>query len=691
MNDKLRPIHLQRKAILYIRQSSHYQLTHNHESRRLQYAMEGRLRDMGWKDVEIIDDDLGITASGTATRSGFERMVSSVCLGEVGAVAAREVSRFARNSREWQHLIDVCRVVDAVLVDQETIYNPRQGNDRLLLGMKGSLNEYELDILRMRSLEARYEKADRGELIVAAPAGYVRVGKERLEMSPDRRVQEVVRLVFAKFLELGTVRQTLMWFIEEGILVPVWRKEAEQWATIWKKPTYTAIMSFLRNPTYAGVYAYGKTTVEHSYTDGMLRKRVKTQPQEHWRVRMTDHHAGYISKEDYDRIQSMIEGNAAEAGFGGGAAKRGAALLSGLLRCRRCGRKLTITYTGREREALRYACHRGHLDNGSPKCISFGGTPVDAAVSEEILRVLEPSGLAAAEQAYLAEQEQRNDVVAVFDKELQQARYEAERARRQYDASDPENRLVTGELEARWNMALSRVKTLEDKVQETRAAEVDTVKFQREDFTRLADELPAVWNSSDADIRLKKRILRTLIEDIVVDIDPDRGDLQLLIHWQGGVHTERRVQLRRRGENRCHTPPDVVAAIRDLALICPDKQIALHLSRNGLLTGRGMRWTQQKVTSLRSHREIQVFCRERKVSEGWMTLTDAAAFLEVSTRTLHLAIDRGEIPALHPLEDGPWILKRSDIDSEQGRQLTKRAKSRPGRGAVPLPGQESLF
>ena len=431
MNDKIKPHHLERKAVLYVRQSSPHQVLHNRESRSLQYAMRERLTVLGWSEVEVIDDDLGISAAGTVARAGFERMVAEVCLGKVGAVAAREVSRFARNSRDWQQLIEMCRVVDTLLIDQETIYAPRQGNDRLLLGLKGSLNEYELDLLRQRSLAARYQKAQRGELVVTAPVGYVKTAEQKLEKDPDRRVQEAIKLIFAKFAELTTVRQTLLWFLEHGLELPARRPNGE---VIWKRPSYATVYRILTNPAYGGTYAYGKTGGATVYGPTAARHGLRRKPRGEWLALCPGTHEGYVAWEQAEAIRRMITDNR-QGEEHRGAVKHGDALLAGMLRCRRCGRKLTLRYTGSRHQIPRYSCSRGWMDNGEPRCIAFGGLRVDDAIAAEVLRVVEPAAIEAALQAQRQEAQQRDQVRDALTRDLEAARFAADRAFRQYDAS----------------------------------------------------------------------------------------------------------------------------------------------------------------------------------------------------------------------------------------------------------------
>jgi len=685
MSDKIQPQHLQRKAILYVRQSSAYQVTHNIESQRLQYGMEQRLRSLGWHEIEVIDEDLGRSAAGDTQRTGFERMVADVCLGKVGAVAAREVSRFARNSREWQQLIEVCRVVDTLLVDLDTVYAPRYSNDRLLLGLKGSLNEYELDLLRQRSVEARHEKARRGELLVAAPVGFLKTEDQRLEKDPDRRVREAILLVFRKFEELGAARQTLLWFLEEGLQLPARRQDGE---TKWKRPTYPTIYRILTHPAYGGAYAYGKTEGASTYEGGASRKVYRRRPKERWLALIPNAHEGYITWEGFQQIQRTLAANVPSAGEPG-AAKRGAALLAGLLRCRCCGRKLIVRYTGSHRNMLRYCCERGRLDQAAPKCIAFGGVPVDEEIGRQLLRVVRPAAVEAALLAHQDGRHEQDEVRAALERDLEAARYAAQRAGKQFDAVDPENRLVADELERRWDASLARVHELEQRLAVDGDAYDASVAPTCDEFSELARELEEVWHSPESDARLKKRIVRTLIEEVVADVDAAAGEIILQIHWKGGVHTELRLPRRRRGQMN-HTSKDVVAAVRSLARICSDDVIAGVLNRNELRTGRGNRWTRERVVSLRAYNEIPCFSRDRCAQEGWLKLNEAAARLGVSPRTLRVAVERGEIEGEHPLSDGPWVINRQVLESPAAIRIVERASRSTRTPAKPTPEQNSL-
>ena len=663
-HEKIGPQHLERKAILYVRQSSAHQVLHNRESSALQYAMRERLSDLGWSRIETVDDDLGRSAAGGVTREGFDRMIADVCLGKVGAVAAREVSRFARNSRDWQHLIEMCRVVDTVLIDQEMIYAPRDGNDRLLLGLKGSLNEYELDLLRQRSLAARHEKARRGELVVAAPVGFVKAG-DRLEKDPDRRVQEAISLVFDKVAELGSARQALMWFLEHNLELPSLRKQGE---VVWRRPTYATIHRMIVNPAYGGAYAYGKTRSASGFGTTAVRRKDR----EEWLALKPGAHEGYVSWERAEAIRKMVRDNVPQSRHNG-AAKHGSALLAGLLRCRRCGRKLTVRYTGKKHDIPRYSCWRGLLDNGEARCIAFGGLRVDDAIEHALLQVVSPGAIAAAEAAARQAARQRGQVRDALCRDLEAAQYATDREFRQYDASDPENRLVTAELEARWNRALQRVQEIETKIAHHDAVKPNGAMLPVEGLAALGTDLERVWFAPTTDARLKKRIVRTVIREVVADLDDDASEIVLLVHWAGGAHSEIRLPKHRRRQRNA-TSPDVVEAVRQLARIASDDVIAGILNRNGLVTGNGNRWTRERVTALRSYRKIPVFKSEPNGLDPCLTLSGAAKLLGVAPKTLRLAAEAGDIKADHPLADGPWVFERAELSKTEAQQLKKRAQ-----------------
>jgi hypothetical protein len=445
----------------------------------------------------------------------------------------------------------------------------------------------------------------------------------------------------------------------------------------------------LTNPIYGGAYAYGKTEHTLQYAHGEPRTGHRRRPREEWLALIPDRHDGYVSWEEFERIRQTMAANV-RGWSRTGAATNGPALLTGLLRCRRCGRKLVVCYTGTAHNVLRYLCVRGARDNGEPRCISFGGLVVDAAMAKEILRVVQPAAVDAAVIASDAAARQQDDVLTAWTRELEAARYAARRAQKQYDATDPDNRLVAEELERRWNQALQRVREIEGRIDQHVHGQRQVVIPTREDFEDLAADLEAVWNGPHADIRLKKRLIRTLIHEIVVDIEAAAGEVILVIHWKGGAHTELRLPRRRRGQNSTQTSKDVIEAVRRLARICPDDLLANVLNRNGLLTGRGNRWTRERVVSLRTTHDIPCYDRDRRQSEGWMNLTEAAHVLGISPRTLRVAVERGEIEADHPLRDGPWVFQRNVLDTSAAATLIARVRRRTQEAAIPNSRQHTL-
>ncbi|WP_324718083.1 recombinase family protein [Carboxydochorda subterranea] len=688
---KLTPEHLARRAVVYVRQSTLEQVRFHRESQRRQYELAERARAMGFRDVEVIDEDLGRSGTTAAGRPGFQRLVAAVCLREVGAVFSLEASRLARNNRDWYHLVDLCGLTGTLLVDLDGVYDPRLLNDRLLLGLKGTMSEFELALFRQRALAALQAMAERGELLTTVPVGYVRTADNRCEKDPDRRVQHAIALVFTKFQEYGSIRQVLLWFRQEGLPLPRKRFGPEGWITEWVLPIYHTLHHILTNPTYAGAYAFGRTATHTQVVQGdAVRQRSRRLRAEEWAVLIRDHHEGYISWEAFERNQAMIEQNAARYGARvRGPAREGSSLLAGLLRCGRCGRKLQVTYSGTRGNVPRYHCRGAAINHGTDWCISFGGLAVDRGMEQAILRVLEPAALEAAVRAEAHQEAARKARRQALELALQQAEYEAQRVQRQYDAVEPENRLVAAELERRWNEALARVDALRRQVEVARYEEGKTADNGiAEKLASLAQDLPRVWADPRCDARLKKRIVRTLVEEIVADVDAQRSVVRLVVHWAGGAHSELEVRKPRTGQHRYRTDQHVVELVRQLAWVIPDRQIARVLNLLGHRTGHGNTWTQARVTSLRDSHGIP--CFDPKHREGWVTLTQAAQALGVSPMSVRRLLASGALKGQQVVSYAPWLIRRDELQRAEVKEAIQAIRKRRRAPLPEHPTQQTL-
>ena len=664
--------HLTRSAYVYVRQSSMDQLLHNPESRRRQYALTTRACALGWEKAIVIDDDLGLSGGGTA-RPGFERLLATICSGDAGAVFALEASRLARNGRDWHTLLEFCALVGSLIIDEDGVYDPRLVNDRLLLGMKGTFSELELSTLRQRSQEALRLKAARGDLHTTVAIGYRRSADDRLEQDPDLRIREALSLVFRKFREIGSVRQLVLCLRQEGIDLPTAVHGPQGRTVRWGPPRYHAVHRLLTNPVYAGAYVFGRTIsrtrVEGGrkvITHGVARRR------EDWMVLIRDHHHGYISWVEYDRNRMIIAGNASMKGaMVAGAVRNGSGLLVGLLRCGRCGRKFKVHHHSR-RDA-RYVC-ASHVDPSSENgCSAFSNTRIDAAVSAEVLRAISPLALEAALQVISDRKQAGSERLRQSELALEQARYEAAHARRQYDAVDPDNRLVAGELERRWNDCLAAVARVEDQIRSLRREQPSAVDDdERMTLMALAGDLPALWNDAAASVETRKRIVRSVLKEIIVTVET--GRLHLVLHWQGGDHTRLEVLKNRSGQNRYKTDVATEQLVRELARLLPDHSIAPVLNRLSIRSARGQTWTQLRVRNFRGAHQIPVYREGERAERHELVLGEAASRLGVSKMTVVRLIRDGLLPARQVCARAPYVIRDEDLARPAIRQTIARVR-----------------
>ena len=658
--------HLARPACVYVRQSTPGQVRHNLESQHLQYALQTRARELGWRAVETIDDDLGRSGTGSVERPGFQKLLTAVCENRIGIVLSVDASRLARNGREWHTLLEFCAVVGCLLGDANSVYDPALPDHRLLLGMKGTVSEMEGLVLRQRSLDARRQKAARGELFLNLPAGYAKVGRDAIAMSPDERVRDAIRHVFRKFAELRSVRQVFLWFRDAGIELPFrsLHTGTPGWQVAWKLPVYNTVHQILTNPIYAGAYAYGRTNRRTVIENG--RQRVVQETRRHpadWKVLIRDRHEGYIGWDEYERNLALIAANEPTLK---GAVRNGGALLTGLLRCGHCRHKLQVCHSGNSRVG-RYQCQGRRMQTDGSTCISFGAADVDDAVVAAVLRAVQPLGVEAGLHAVEDRGKEATERIRLAELALEDARFQADQARARFEAVDPRNRNVIGNLSRSWEERLEVVREQEGQLATARLQlqRQEPTPEERAAYLALGADLERAWHHEKVTTPMRKHVLRAVLIEIIVTLTPDWIDL--ILHWQGGDHTRLSVRRRKTGQMRIATDPDTTETIRELARLMPDRGITAFLNRARKRTGKGNTWTELRVRAFRSNHGIPAYREGERQERNELTQTEAAARLNVSARTMSRLIRSGAVPARQACKGAPWVIPADALEAATAR------------------------
>jgi DNA invertase Pin-like site-specific DNA recombinase len=597
---KIRPEHLRRQAIVYVRQSSAHQVRHNRESSSRQYALAERARALGWpaKSVEVIDEDQARSGTGAAHREGFKTLLAEIGSGQVGVVLALEASRLARSSADWHRLVEICVVTQTLLADEAAVYDPRDPNDRLLLGVKGTISEAEIFTLRTRLHEGRWNKARRGELSRSLPVGYVRSESGAVIKHPDRQVQSRLAYIFRLFARHKVAHQVLLQLVRERLQVPakIWGGPRHGEVT-WKDPDLSDVIRMLHNPTYAGAYVYGQNeydSFDRSPTNG--KARTHPRPLEDWPVCLRDAYPAYITWEEFVANQEILRSNG--YGFGKrGAARRGKALLQGIVYCGRCGARMTVLYySTKEKRAPGYGCFYEYNRHGGKTCQCFSSAGVDAAVARLFLDVVSPAKIEIALHALEELESDHREARRQWDLQFQRADYEVELARRRYEASDPENRLVSAELEAAWEEALGRRERLRrERAEFERRKEHPLGRTDRDQIRDLASDLGRVWEAETTSMEDRKTLVRFLIKRVHLDGLTETGKIRIDVEWHTGSHTALTIDRPLVGVWAPKTPAAAVERVRELLPGEDYAAIAAKLNAEGFRTAKGLEYDERSV------------------------------------------------------------------------------------------------
>jgi DNA invertase Pin-like site-specific DNA recombinase len=678
---KIAASHLARQAIVYLRQSSPTQVEHNRESTDRQYALAVRARELGWSDdrIVIIDEDLGLSGSGTTVRSGFARLTAEVALGHVGIVLGLEVSRLARNNADWHRLIDLAGLSDTLIGDADGIYHPALFNDRLLLGLKGTMSEAELHVLRARLNGGIRNKAARGELRRGLPVGFVWGDADGdVRFHPDEAVVIAIRDVFAKFAETGSARRVWLWFRSEGLPFPLQMHQGHE--IQWVDASYTAIHHVLTNPVYAGAYAYGKTRTETVLdAGGGRRKRIRHLPRADWQVLIPDHHPGFIDWRTYEANQARIARNTRPGPHNGdGAVREGSALLQGLACCGHCGRRLRTHYRGRHSSPGYHCPGKIIVEARGVYCLNVGGVQIDDAVAQSFIAALEPAKLAASIAAAERLELDREAALKQWRLGVERASYEASRAERRYRAVDPDNRLVARGLEREWEAKLGALEAAKvELARRERERPRVLTPAERDHLLSIGPDLARVWHAPSTTPRDRKELLRALVEEVTIKIERDKAVAHLIIRWNGGALDEINLALPRSRPATIRTDEDTIALVRRLACYYPDNVIASILNRQGRTTAYGNPFGTSHVGNLRRHWDIPCFEPASEEHGELLTVRKAAVVLAIAPSTIHRLLNDGIIGGEQLTPGAPWRIRLTDT-------LVARFKGEAGDDFLPM-------
>ena len=653
MNGKVTTDRLRKNAYLYVRQSSLHQVNDNRESTARQYDLKRRAQALGWRSdqIVIIDEDLGLSGASGSPRNGFQRLVAEVGLGNAGVVMGLEVSRFARSSTDWHRLLEICALADTLILDEDGIYDPSHFNDRLLLGLKGTMSEAELHVLRARLLGGQINKARRGELWLRPPIGFIYDGQQHMVLDPDEQIQRTVRLVFETFRRSGSGEGVVRHFAAEGVLFPRRLATGPRAGEVVFVPLeHSRVLQLLHNPRYTGAYVYGRTRQRKVVTGASTRYR--RLPREEWKVFIPNAHPGYISWEEFESNQAKLRANA--AGYGWDRRKspprEGVALLQGMVVCGRCGRRMRVRYHTRNGRLIpTYACVRDAIQKSEPACQIILGTDIDETVSRAVLEAVTPAAVDLALEVFEELRARKAEVDQLHRAQVERARQEAELAQRQYMLVRPENRLVADTLERQWNDKLRRLEEAEQEYSRMSKTDAHVVSSQdRQRIQSLVTDLPRVWNDARTPFRERKRMLRLLVEDVTLVRE---DEIRIQIRWKGGATTQMERPLPLRAPDLRRTPAAIVELVRSLATEQTDAQIAHTLNARWLRTGTGMPFSRIGVKRVRGAYRIESLAEHlRRV--GWLSTTEIASLLHVHPSTAKRFALEGVVRAIRADDSG---------------------------------------